>query len=184
LPSTLQSQRFKELILYFAARSPDDPGFGAVKLNKLLFFSDFEGHRTLGRSLTGAKYQKLRWGPAAIEFLPMQDELLRDGLATVETRQRGSHEQRVTVAVAEPDLRLFSDEEMAIVDRVLDWLRDRGAMDVSDLSHEQSAGWNLVEEGEVIPYDTAFISTAEPEPELIRHAERLARDRDWAAVRP
>jgi hypothetical protein len=184
LPSTLQSQRFKELVLYFAAKSADDPGFGAVKLNKLLFFSDFEAHRTLGRSLTGAKYQKLRWGPAAIEFLPMQDELLRDGLATVETRQRGSHEQRVTVAIAEPDLRLFSDEEMAIVDRVLDWLGDRGAMDVSDLSHERSAGWKLVEEGEVIPYDTAFISTAEPKREMIRHAERLARDRNWIAVRP
>ncbi len=184
LPSSLQSQRFKELVLYLAARSTDDPGFGSVKLNKLLFFADFEAYRTLGRPLTGAHYQKLRWGPAAIEFLPLQDELLRDGLAVLETRERGGHEQRVTVAMAEPDLRLFSPEEIAVVDRVLEELRSIGAVSVSELSHERSAGWNLVEEGEVIPYDTAFISMGDPPRELSEHAERLARERNWSAIRP
>ena len=184
LPSSLQSQRFKELVLYLAARSSDDPGFGSVKLNKLLFFADFEAYRTLGHPLTGAHYQKLRWGPAAIEFLPLQDELLSDGLATVETRERGGYEQRVTIAIAEPDLRLFSPEEIAVVDRVLERLREHGAVGVSQLSHQRSAGWNLVEEGEIIPYDTAFISMDEPSVQLREHAERLGRERNWSAIRP
>ena len=72
------SQKFKQLILYLAERSGDDPGFAATKLNKLMYFCDFEAYRQLGRSITGARYQKLPWGPAAVEFLPLQDELFKE----------------------------------------------------------------------------------------------------------
>ena len=40
--------KFRELILYVARRSEDDKYFGAVKLNKILYFSDFNAYRELG----------------------------------------------------------------------------------------------------------------------------------------
>ena len=46
-------RKMKELILYLAARSEDDPRFSSTKLNKLLFYCDFTAYRQLGRSITG-----------------------------------------------------------------------------------------------------------------------------------
>src|SRR5919109_351200 len=56
--------RLKELVLYLACASETaDPGFGMVKLNKLLYRADFEAFRRLGHSLTGETYQKQAYGP-------------------------------------------------------------------------------------------------------------------------
>jgi len=46
---TFQPEKFRELILYIARKSEDDPKFGAVKLNKILFFSDFAAFRAFGK---------------------------------------------------------------------------------------------------------------------------------------
>jgi len=81
-------------VLYLARQSSEDPGFGAVKLNKLLFFADFEAFRLLGSSITGATYEKEEYGPVAREFLPMQDELLRWDYAKIERRDRADTSRR------------------------------------------------------------------------------------------
>lgn len=41
-------RKMKELILYLASRSEEDPRFSATKLNKLLFYCDFTAYRRLG----------------------------------------------------------------------------------------------------------------------------------------
>jgi hypothetical protein len=143
-------QKFKELILYLADRSGDDEGFGMTKLNKLLYFADFEAFRRLGRSITGATYQKLEWGRAAREFLPLHEELLRDHRARVERRPRGRFLRRVTVS-AGADTSIFMAEEMEVIDSIVKQLRPYDATGSSDLSHFESVGWNVVEIGETIP---------------------------------
>jgi len=60
--------RFKEVLLYIAQSSENDPRFGATKLNKILYFSDFKAFATLGDFITGATYQRLDRGPAPHEL--------------------------------------------------------------------------------------------------------------------
>src|ERR1700733_4521543 len=60
--------KFKELVLYLSQRSAGDEGFGAVKLNKLLYRSDFEAYRLLGRPITGETYIKQEFGPVAADL--------------------------------------------------------------------------------------------------------------------
>jgi hypothetical protein len=44
-----QSRKFKELMLYFSRRGVDEGlVIGSIKLNKLLFFTDFRGVRRAG----------------------------------------------------------------------------------------------------------------------------------------
>ena len=43
--STYNEEKFKELVLYISRRSEHDQAFGAIKLNKLLVFSDFYSFR-------------------------------------------------------------------------------------------------------------------------------------------
>jgi len=165
--------KFKELVLYLAERSGADPGFASTKLNKLLFFCDFEAYRLLGHPITGATYQKLKWGPAAREFLPMQDELLWWEDARVERRERGPYTQLVTIALRSADPEIFPADEREIIDRVIEALQPLDARGASELSHEHSAGWNLMAEGEPIPYESALISTQRPPERVFSHFRRL-----------
>ena len=51
--------KLRELILYLARESEGDDYFGVVKLNKLLFYIDFEAYRRFGKSVTEQEYQAL-----------------------------------------------------------------------------------------------------------------------------
>ena len=53
------TEKLQELILYVAKVSEGDPTFGLVKLNKILFFSDFRHFLDTGQSITGQEHQKL-----------------------------------------------------------------------------------------------------------------------------
>lgn len=65
----LNKEKFRELILYVANMSRNDPDFGAVKLNKILYYADFRAYRELGRPISGAAYRKLSEGPAPRQLL-------------------------------------------------------------------------------------------------------------------
>ena len=67
--------KFRELILYIAHKCSDNPGFGDTRLNKVLFFSDAFALQYLGEPVTGARYQKLKYGPAPRALLPVRREM-------------------------------------------------------------------------------------------------------------
>src|SRR5688572_20552652 len=74
-----QRDKFIELILYFSRRGLEEGlVIGSTKLNKLLFFSDFRAYAKLGQAITGARYQKLGWGPAPRALLPVRGELIEN----------------------------------------------------------------------------------------------------------
>ena len=74
-----------------------------------------------------------------------------------------------------PRMSLFSPDEIALVDEVIAMLRDLSAVRVSDLSHRE-AGWQLVEVGETIPYELAFVlapDLAEATPAIRKEGRRI-----------
>jgi hypothetical protein len=158
-----QSRKFKELILYFSQRGLDEGlVIGSTKLNKLLFFTDFEAYGRLGQPVTGATYQRLQWGPAPRELLWVRDQLLRDD--EVRWKEKPENEwDDVLVPESAANLDLFSQEEIAIADEIFDEMRPYNATASSDLSHERSAGWRVQGDRETIPYESVFVST-EPVP--------------------
>jgi uncharacterized phage-associated protein len=169
-------RKFQELVVYVAEQTADDPSFGDTNLHKVLYFSDFFGYVSLGAPLTGARYQKGKYGPTARPLLPARAALERKGDVRVESRQIGDSSQRVTRAERSANRDLFTDEELELVDDVIQRLRGRSAVSVSALSHRESPGWNLVGMGEDIPYSTALISREAPSEEtLARGRERAAR---------
>lgn len=151
------ARKFRELLLYLAERSADDPLYGATKLNKLLFYCDFLAYGQLGRSLTGARYQKLPHGPAPRQLVPVQRELEQEGAVLVQERQFFNQIQKRPIALRAADLTLFSGEEIALVDMLLQVLHRYNASEVSALSHLES-GWQLADDGEDIPYETVFLA--------------------------
>ena len=157
--------KFRELVLYISGKSGNDPRFGAVKLNKILYFSDFEAYRRLGQSITGATYRKLSEGPAPREMLPQRDVMLDSGDIAIEHRPYFAGVQQRVVPQREARTDLFATEELAIIDETIDAMWHMTAREASDFSHRE-LGWLAVTPGEPIPYDTAWLSS-EPVPQEV-----------------
>lgn len=168
------SRKFGELLVYIASKCEDDPRFGAVKLNKILFYSDFAAYRRLGRSISGDEYQHLQEGPAPRHLPPIRDGLVREGALEVRPTRYYTMTQKRLVALREADLSEFTAEEIAIVDEVIDELWRLNGSEASSRTH-QEIGWRITQESETIPYRTAWWS-AEP-----LSVEQIERGREIAA---
>ena len=176
---TYDSEKFRELIVYIADRCADDPTFGDTKLNKILYFADFLGYSDLGEPITGARYQKLEHGPAAVALCPVRDELKHEGAVSVEMVPVGTMQRRVTKALRPARTEVFTRAQLDLVDELIGIFRGRTARHISDLSHERSPGWNLVELHDDIPYETALISPDPPHADVIGRGRALAGQFGW-----
>ncbi len=149
-------EKLGELMLYVAGRMSQDPSFGATKLNKVLFFADFFHYAQHGTAITGAEYQKLRYGPAPRQLVPVQRSLTSTGAALIRRSEAGPYAQKRLTPLRDADLSRFTGTEIAIVDEIISCLTGRTATEVSDISHLM-VGWKIAAEGETIPYDSVFL---------------------------
>ena len=169
--------KFKELIVYVAAKSRDDPTFGAIKLNKVLYYADFTAYRRLGRPITGAAYFKLQEGPAPRQLLSARDELISEGRLRIEQRTLFSYVQKRPVLSegCEPDSEFLRPEERALVDEIVDFFWGKTAREVSDYSHREP-GWILAEDRADIPYESAWLSAEPIDQETEEAAARIGSE--------
>jgi hypothetical protein len=160
LSFNIDDRKFKDLVLYISARLQHDPSFGETKLNKSLFFSDFEAFRLLGDPITGAEYQRNHYGPTARIYTILRDQMVREGEISVEPRIIAEYKQNVITPLMAPQTE-FSTDQLVIIDAVVEKMRQFNNVQVSDESHEHSAGWRAMKQGEAIPYSSAII---DPDP--------------------
>lgn len=172
-------EKFIELLLYFSQRGLTERlVIGSTRLNKLLFFSDMRAFAELGEPITGARYQRLDFGPAARAMLPVRDELVENREA--EYQDRGADDwAKVIVPLRPAELGLFSEDELRIANEVFEELRPLNARQVSDYAHLKSAGWKVMEDHEDIPYEFAFVSTEPASAEAIERGRELAAMHGW-----
>jgi hypothetical protein len=174
------SGKFSELVLLLVERSASDPRMSRVKFNKLLYYADFEAYRRLGSPMTGATYVKGEHGPMAAELPRAELELGRRGYLSWRREPAGPHTQKIPVANEGADEQQFSQDELAIISEALSQLLPLGGKGAREWSHEESVGWNVAEEeGEPIPYHTAFISPDPIPDEDKERAKEYVRERGW-----
>jgi hypothetical protein len=172
-------EKFIELMLYFSKRGSEEGLIiGSTKLNKLLFFADFKAYRELGTPITGARYQKLEFGPAPRALLPVRDELVEQGQALFRAGNQEDWNDTLE-PLRDPNLTLFSAEELRVIDEVFVELRPFNATAASDYSHLKSAGWRVMDSREDIPYESAFTLTDPAPPEAIALGRELAATYGW-----
>jgi len=154
--TSLDRTKFAELVLYAAYRCTDDPEFGAIKMAKILWRSDTIFYANYGRSITGAEYQRLEFGPAARAYRPVERELIKANDAAVAVQRIHGYRSTRLVAIREPNLNVFSHEEIAIIDAVIEDVKKKTATQVSDETH--GIVWELSQPGETIPYSAVLVS--------------------------
>lgn len=177
-------KKLTELILYIGGKCALDPHYGVLKLNKILFYSDFTAFKTRGRAITGAEYRKYPHGPAPKDMkrlkkkLKKKDEVFEyvnpmpgfddDGEQLKEKRLFPMRRAKTSV---------FEPEEIIIVDAVLERLRPMTGRAVSRMSHGHP-GWRRSRMEAAIPYFTAFLTEDGPGPLSIadmRRAKEVAK---------
>ncbi|MGH7135031.1 MAG: type II toxin-antitoxin system antitoxin SocA domain-containing protein [Pirellulales bacterium] len=145
------------MILYICRCSEGDAKFGATKLNKLLFYSDFLAYRQLGHAITSQPYKRMRNGPVPRAIGSLLKQMRKGGeIAQSEHNYFGKRQIR-TFALRDADLSLFSAPEVALVDSILRECWGTNATQISNLSH-RFLGLQLADDGETIPYETALLA--------------------------
>ena len=168
-------EKLGEMLLHIAQKSANDPKFGAVKLNKLVFFSDCVSFIRTGKTITGSKFMRLGKGPVPRRLVPVRDQLVAEKRAAIQKKLLVSGwEQDRLIALESPKLdSLFTAGEVALVDNLIEEFRDHTAEEISDFSHRMPA-WNIAEDREEIPIESAFILSLRPSAEDELFALELA----------
>ncbi|WP_322759562.1 Panacea domain-containing protein [Frankia sp. Cr2] len=163
--------KFTELLLLVAEELADDPYGGATKANKVLYFAEFAHVRETGRPITGVRYRKLERGPAPRRLKAIRDHLIDTGDAVLIMERVLGHEQHRLRPTRPARRELFSATELKAVQDAINLLRGHTNTDASERSHREP-GWQLVNEGEDIPYVAALLPQSQPQPSA-RMMDRL-----------
>lgn len=158
--------KFKRLVHYVIWRAGNRDWFGAVKLNKVLWFADTEAFAHTGKAITGAAYTRQQFGPVPKAIMPIRAELEREG--TIRTARVGRLD-RLT-PVTKPDMAPFTSVEMAIVDYWIDHIATyETAGSISAKSHDYA--WQIAKLGEPLPMTASL---------AIRLRAPQGAELDWA----
>lgn len=149
--------KLEAMVHYISHKCSDPSKLGAVKLNKVLWFSDCYSYLLTGKSITDARYIKLPFGPVPKDIEEVKTSLVTKGDISIESTMCFNHTQKQFKALTSPDLNKFTANEISMVDEVLaDICDNHTAVSISSLSHDII--WEAAEVGEEIPLYTIFAS--------------------------
>lgn len=155
-PMKLNRQKLKALVHYIIWRAGSARDFGAVMLNKMLWFSDARAFEAFGKPITGETYIRRKLGPVPKHVDSVLDELVDQEAIEVWTERFHEHRIKRYAAFAPPDMSDFNADELGFIDW---WIKhvseEHTAVSISEKSHDY--GWQIANEGEELPY-TAFLA--------------------------
>ncbi len=126
-----------------------------TKLNKLLFYADFQHFKEFAVSISGLRYARFAYGPVPENYGFYYDLLALDRKIDVEeiTCDEGVAGERFS-AIHEPNLALFSDTELKVLSNVKDYFKHFTSKRITDFSHREK-GYQQTEDRQVISYQYA-----------------------------
>lgn len=170
--------RLRQMILYVAQKCVGAERFGAVKLNKILWRSDFRSFAARGIPVTGRSYQRLQQGPALVEMPPVHAEMVEAGdIEVIETIFPSGNREKRTVALRSPDLALFSNEDLGFVDESIAHYWNQTATEASDESH--GLPWQTRSNGDPMPYELSRLSERRLSGSQETRLRELVNRRGW-----
>ena len=157
--------KLAELILLICDKSQDDPAFGALKLNKLLFHCDFSAYLTYGTPITGQEYFALPKGPAPKRLIPVTKKMQAKGELGYKQIEYYGHFQKRPIALRPANVDVFTAKQINLIDEIIRKYKGLNATEISERSH-LFLGWKVAaERRETIPYSTALVSRRKATPE-------------------
>lgn len=131
---------------------------GAVKLNKILWFSDVHAFRTSGQSITGVtSYVKRKRGPVHPRMLKSLGWLEQAKKIAIK-KDVEPYRSAEYLSLCNPAQEHLSADEIRTLTSVTETItKGYTASEISETSHNQA--WRIAEEGEDIPLGTSLLLT-------------------------
>lgn len=154
-PVQFDRAKLRATILHVCSLYPADR-LGAVKLHKVLYFTDMLRYAQTGHPLTGSTYVKRPFGPTCRQLSSTLGELERDGLLDVREVDYFGLRKKEYVPLGSAPHDILSDDEVLLIDEVAQFVCEQNtARTISDYSHQ--APWERARFGHEIPYSTAYL---------------------------
>jgi hypothetical protein len=176
-PLEKRELRYKQLVLYIADQCVDDPTFSRLKLQKILFYSDFESFGRYGAPITGMPYRKFPFGPAPAAFGRYEEEMQQEGLIRIIRKQVHDYSRQRVLPLQDPNFDLFLAREIAVVGEWIRFFWGKTAREISRRSHGRP--WKLAQDAELIPYEAVFVSNDPVSLEDVARVKELAARYKW-----
>lgn len=157
-------EKFVNAVLFFA-KNADAASFGVTKLNKQLYYSDFEHFKLYGRPIIGDRYVNMKEGPVPSTSYGIINDLLlgSDNVSLskklakkIEVKKSTFKDYKIhrVKALAEPDMDVFSQSEIDVMTQVADVCKRRNlsATFLSKLTHTEGSPWSKTERNQEIDY--------------------------------
>lgn len=131
-------EKMAAMIWHFAAKGKQ---MYKTKLNKLLFYADFVNFYLNGRSISGANYVHLPFGPVPDQYEQILKKLTAAGeleMTAIKTR-KGTASEIHPGANAGSAAEKLAPEEAAALDWVLDNYGEMSTEEIMELSHNEKA---------------------------------------------
>jgi hypothetical protein len=139
-----------ERLVHYICYRVEPKNLGAVKLNKVLWYSEALAYLRQSESITGEKYVKRQHGPVAYHLPQVIDSLTARGAIAVRDSIVGDFSKKEYVYLLTPDITDFTPESISLVESVMEFVCCKhSARSISELSHTKV--WELAELGEEIP---------------------------------
>ena len=148
----INKEKYKNAILFFASNVPN---VGRVKLNKLLYFSDFDHFEKYGEPITGETYQNDKLGPVPMHVEQTIKEMESEGQANVVAEAVIDFVRYNLVPRIHYDPRIFKPSEMEVLSAVSEKWGHHTAKELVIASHGE-APWLATRDGNTIPYALAY----------------------------
>lgn len=146
----LDKNKIINLILMFAKK-----GILKTKLLKEMFYADFLNYKYTGESITGLEYAKLPYGPVPDNFEKIITECKNEELISYNIEYKNEYELHNIKSLTEIDETVFTNEELDIIDKVIDFFKDFKSKEIADFTHEEKA-YIETNFSDKISYDYAF----------------------------
>ena len=152
---------------------------GITKLNKLLYYSDFEHYRLHGRSIIGDSYIRMPQGPVPEKsynifkenFDCNENDSLKEAICLRHKAfPKGSMKIIAAMPTRKPDLSFFSKSELTVMRRIAYIWKDATAMMASDQSHLEKPYQMVSKNGDAIDYKSVLLEE-KPDSIPIEYAE-------------
>lgn len=175
----MDKQKLKNLIHYICHKVKDPSKLGKTKLNKVLYYSDFLFYLQNYRPITGEIYIKDKLGPVSKNLNQILQELEKEEKVFEREQAVIDFARHELVSIKRPDISKFEPEEIALIDEVIEVIRnDYTAKSISDLTHDEA--WEVARHGEEIPYYTILGKESKPSDKAIEWAKNAIEEKYYA----
>ena len=143
-------EKLFNMILFFAEKT-----IKKTKLLKEMFYADFLYYRDMCKSITGSKYVKLTYGPVPEQYDFILNMCTYEGLINCDVEYNNDYECINISSNKKFNANLFTEDELAIMQKVKEKFEDFGSKAIADYSHKEK-GYLNTKFSDEISYDYAL----------------------------